>query len=168
MLPNQLINFALYANGTDYKGVIPEVNLPDIERKIEAHRAGGMAGPVDMDFGSEGLEATVKVAGWLASLLAPLGARSHDAAQLRFMGALSNNESEGVSSCEAVMRGRIKKFSPGSSKPGEPTEQEITYGLSYYKLVIDGVTVIETDLVNNVYMVLGVDRESDVRAAMGY
>jgi P2 family phage contractile tail tube protein len=66
------------------------------------------------------------------------------------------------------MRGRIKKFSPGSSKPGEPTEQEISYGLSYYKLVIDGVTVIEIDLVNNVYMVLGIDRESDVRAAMGY
>ena len=167
MLPSHLINFVLYANDTDFKGVVNEVTLPELGRQTEAHRGGGMVGPMDFDFGGEAMEASVKVAGFRPELLSTLGARSHDAANLRFMGALSNNESEGVQSCEAVMRGRLKKYSPGSSKPGEPTEQEFSYGLSYYKLVIGGRTVVEIDQVNGVYIIDGVDREAEVRAAMG-
>ena len=167
MLPSHLINFSLYDADQDYKGVISEVSLPEIGRQMEDQRNGGMIGPVPFDFGSEGLETTVKVAGFRPEMLKTLGSRLADAAYLRFMGALSNNESEGVQTCEAVMRGRIKKYSPGSSKPGEPTEQEITYGLTYYKLVINGKTVFEIDLMNGIYVVDGVDSEAEVRAAMG-
>lgn len=167
MLPSHLLNFNFYANDTDYRGVINEVTLPEINRKIEEHRGGGMIGPAPLDFGSEGLEASIKVAGWQPSLLTSLGSRMHDAFNGRFMGGLNDSNSDAMLTCEVVMRGRITKFSPGSSKPGEPTEQEITYGLTYYKLVISGATVLEIDLVNGIYIVDGVDREADLRTAMG-
>lgn len=168
MLPRQLLNFAVFADGGDYKGEIPEVTLPTLARKLEEHRAGGMDGPIDFDFGMEKMEAELKGAGFIAGLTSKWGARQHDATMLRFVGALSRGTSEQVESCEAVMRGRIAKIDPGSNKAGDPTEQTYSYSLSYFRLTVGGLVMFEIDLVNMICIVDGVDVLADVRAVLGY
>ncbi|MNV43960.1 Phage tail tube protein FII [compost metagenome] len=65
------------------------------------------------------------------------------------------------------MRGRFVEIDPGSAKAGEATAIKYKAALSYYKLSINGETLIEIDAVNMIEMVNGVDRLAEVRAALG-
>ena len=166
-LPRKLVNFATFIDGTNYMGETPEVTLPKLARKVEEFRAGGMEGPIDLDFGQEKMEAEIKAAGWPKGLVSKWGASTHDAVLLRFAGALQSVDSEGVDALEVVMRGRISEIDPGSAKAGEGTELKYKFALSYYKLTINGETLIEIDVVNMVETVNGTDRLAEVRAALG-
>lgn len=166
-LPRKLTNFAVFADGVNYMGEIPEVTLPTLSRKVDEYRSGGMDGPIDLDYGMEKMEAELKGAGFIDGLSTKWGARAHDAAMLRFAGALTRDDSAAVEQCEVVMRGRLIKMDPGSAKAGDATEQTYSYSLSYYKLTINGQVAMEIDLVNMVCVVDGEDMNASVRAAMG-
>lgn len=166
-LPRKLKNFVLFNDGFSYLGEVPEVNLPKLTRKTEDYRGGGMNGPVKEDMGMEGLELTWTAAGYLQSLLAQWGASSHDAILLRFSGALQDSTTGNVSALEIVVRGRHTEIDPGKAAAGDKTEIKVTTALSYYKLSIDGLPIIEIDVVNMVEIVAGVDLLADVRAAIG-
>lgn len=166
-LPRKLVNFATFQDGTNYMGETPEVTLPTLTRKMEEYRAGGMDGPIDLDFGQEKMEAEIKAAGWPKGLMSKWGASTHDAVLLRFAGAIRSDDSEAVIAAEVVMRGRLSERDPGSNKAGELAEQTYKYALSYYKEVVDGEVVVEIDLVNMVCIVDGEDRNSALRAALG-
>lgn len=166
-LPRKLVNFATFADGVNYMGEMPEVTLPTLTRKVEEYRAGGMDGPIELDFGQEKMEAELKAAGWAKGLMSKWGASSHDAVMLRFAGAIRADDSEAVIAVEVVMRGRLTERDPGSAKAGEMTEQTYKYSLSYYKETVDGEVNLEIDLVNMVCIVNGEDRNSAVRAALG-
>jgi len=43
-LPRKLKNFNLFQNGVSFMGMVPEVTLPKLSRKMEEYRAGGMSG----------------------------------------------------------------------------------------------------------------------------
>ena len=166
-LPRKLKNFATFADGVNYMGEIPEVTLPTLSRKMEEYRAGGMNGPIDLDFGQEKMEAELKGAGWIKGLMDKWGAGTHDASLLRFAGAVQSDDSEAIQAVEVVMRGRLKEVDPGSAKAGEMTERTYKYSLSYYKATVDGNVELEIDLVNLVEVVNGDDRLSATRAALG-
>ena len=55
----------------------------------------------------------------------------------------------------------------GSASAGEDTEFSCTTACSYYKLTINGETLIEIDLVNMVENIGGVDRLAEQRRAIG-
>ena len=166
-LPRKLVNFATFIDGTNYMGETPEVTLPKLARKVEEFRAGGMEGPIDLDFGQEKMEAEIKAAGWPKGLVSKWGASTHDAVLLRFAGAIRSDDSEAVTAAEVVMRGRLVERDGGSEKAGELAEKTYKYTLSYYKEVIDGEIVVEIDLVNLVCIIDGEDRHSAIRAALG-
>ena len=166
-LPRKLKNFALFVDGENYMGEVPEVTLPTLTRQMDDYRGGGMNMPVKLDFGMEAMEAEIKAAGWFGGLLATWGTPRADGAMLRFAGALQSDDSEGVDALEVVMRGRISEIDPGSAKAGEGTELKYKFALSYYKLTINGETLIEIDVVNMVETVNGTDRLAEVRAALG-
>lgn len=166
-MPRKLLHFAVFGDGVNYMGEVPEVTLPTLSRKLEEYRAGGMDGPMDLDYGMEKMEAEIKGAGFLDGLASKWGARSHDAAMLRFAGALNRGDGSGDEACEAVMRGRLTKMDPGSSKAGDPTEQTYSYSLSYFKLTIAGRVAFEIDIVNMVCVVDGEDLLASTRALLG-
>ena len=126
-----------------------------------------MNAPVKTDHGMEGLEAELTAAGYMKELFTSWGTLRHDGVLLRFAGALQGDDSENVDSLEIVMRGRFVDIDPGSAKAGEATAFMFKAALSYYKLSINGETLIEIDAVNMVEMVNGVDRLAEVRAALG-
>ena len=166
-LPRKLTHFATFVDGTNYMGEMPEVTLPTLTRKMEEYRGGGMNGPIDLDMGQEKMEAELKGAGWLKDIAKKWGSHRHDAVMIRFAGALNDDESEGWTPVEVVMRGRLSEIDPGSSKAGDTTERTYKYVLTYYKEVVDGQEEMEIDLVNMVETVNGTDRLAEVRAALG-
>lgn len=166
-LPRKIKNFATFVDGVSYLGEMPEVRLPKLVRKMDDYRSGGMNAPVKADFGMDGMDAELKVAGYMSDLFKSWGALRHDAVLLRFTGALQADDTEGVDALEIVMRGRFSEIDPGSAKAGDGTELTFKAELSYYKLNINGETLIEIDAVNMIEVVNGTDRLAEVRAALG-
>ena len=109
-LPAKLKNFATFIDGENYMGVVPEVTLPTLTRKMEEYRGGGMNMPVDMDMGMEKMEAEIKAAGWFGALLKTWGEPKHDGVMLRFAGALQADDTGVIQACEVVLRGRFAEF----------------------------------------------------------
>ena len=166
-LPAKLKNFAVFVDGENYMGVVPEVTLPTLTRKMDEYRGGGMNMPVDQDFGMEKMEAEIKAAGWFPDLLKTWGTPTHDGVMLRFAGALQADDTGKVQACEVVLRGRFGEFDPGGAKAGDATEHTYKMSASYYKLTIDSSVVLEIDAVNMIEVVDGTDRMDQVRAALG-
>ena len=63
-----------------------------------------------------------------------------------------------------TVRGATKEFDPGKIGAGKSTESGITKEIYYIKIAINGVTCIELDKFNSVYVVNGVDMLSKVRS----
>lgn len=166
-MPRKLKNFIVFNDGESYAGDVAELTLPKLSRKMEEYRGGGMSGPVEVDFGNEVVHLEWTAGGLLKSALEQYGISSHNGMQLRFAGAYQNEDTGDVTAVEIVVRGRHKEIDFGSAKTTEDTKHKYTTTCSYYKLTIDGETTIELDFINAVEMVGGVDRQADIRRAMG-
>ncbi|UOF16454.1 phage major tail tube protein [Lysobacter capsici] len=166
-MPKTLANCNLFGNGESYIGQVVEVKLPTLTRLMEDYRAGGMNGPVKIDNGQDAIEMEAKFGGFMRSVLQQYGATRHDAVQWRFAGAYKRDDTGGVDSVEVVTRGRYSEVDLGSAKPGEATEFTAKFACSYYKLMVNGVAVIEIDLVNMIEIVNGVDLLAEQRRAIG-
>lgn len=166
-LPKKLKNFNLFVNGVSYAGVVPEVTLPKLTRKTEDYQAGGMQGPVKSHLGMEGLELQWTMAGFDAETFAQWGVTTTAGMLLRFAGALQQDDTGAITALEVVVRGYHTEMDPGTAKAGDKTEVKITSALSYYKVSMNGVPVIEIDLVNMVNVVGGEDLATAERLAIG-
>lgn len=166
-LPRKLKNFNLFVVGLSYAGLVPEITLPKLSRKTEDYRAGGMGGPIKSLQGLEALEMQWTLAGYDFTALAQWGSQSVGGLLLRFAGALQSEDSGAISSVEVVMRGAHTEVDFGAAKAGDKTEIKISTALSYYKLSLNNLPLIEIDVVNLIERVGGVDLAVDERAAIG-
>jgi len=168
-LPKKLKNMNLFNDGNSYQGVAKTVTLPVIGRKMESYRAGGMNGPVKIDHGmsDDGIQLEWTLGGWDLTTIRQWGAIRADAVLLRFAGAVQRDDTGEVSAVEVVVRGRHEEIDFGDAEPGEDTEHSITTTCSYYKLTVDGQTIIEIDLLNMIEIVDGEDRLAEQRKAIG-
>ena len=166
-LPRKLKNMNLFHSGNNFIGLVPEVTLPKLARKMEEYRAGGMDGPVDADVGGEKLTLDWTGGGVIVEALRSFGATSATAVPLRFAGAYQRDDTGEVDAVEVIARGRYSEIDMGSAKPGETTAHKYTMSCAYYRLDINGRTEIEIDQLNMIYMVNGVDILADQRRAIG-
>lgn len=166
-LPKKLKNFNLFNDGNSYMGLVPEVTLPKLSRKMEEYRAAGMTGPVEVDFGNEGVVLEWTAGGLLVDALRQYGAPNHNAAQLRFAGAYQDDDGGVPSAVEIMVRGRHKEIDMGSAKTGEDTEHKFTTTCSYYKLVINSETIIELDFLAGIEIVNGRNVNEAINAVIG-
>ncbi|HEJ3970073.1 phage major tail tube protein [Pseudomonas aeruginosa] len=168
-LPKKLKHLNLFNDGNSYIGVAKSVTLPKLGRKLESFRAAGMDGPVKVDLGhsDDGLQLEWTLGGWDLVVLRQFGAVRADGVQLRFAGSVQRDDSGAVSAVEIVTRGRHEEIDFGEASPGEETEHKITTTLTYYKLSVDGDTLIEIDLLNMIHIVDGEDLLAAHRKAIG-
>lgn len=166
-LPSKLKNMNLYNDGVSYIGLVPEVSLPKLVRKLEGYRGGGMDAEIKIDVGGETIEFEWKPGGHISQIFRQFGAITHDALQLRWVGAYQDDSTGNYMTVEIVVRGRHEEIDPGSGKPGDDTEQSVKTICSYYKLTENGVVVIEKDEENLLFIVGGVDRLAGQRNALG-
>lgn len=167
MLPAKLKNFNLFNDASSYMGTVGEITLPKITAKMEGWRGGGMLGEVKLDMGLDALDLEWKIGGLIRQVLRQFGTTEVDGVLLRFMGAYQAEDGSGVQAVEVVVRGRHEEIDMGNAKPGDDTEWSIKTPCAYYKLVIDGNTEIEIDLIGGVYLIGGVDRYAEIRSALG-
>ena len=166
-LPRKLKNFNLFNDGISYIGLVPELTLPKLSRKMEEYRAAGMTGPVMVDFGNEAITLEWTAGGLVEEALNQYGATKHNAVQLRFAGAFQNDDTGDVSAVEVTVRGRHKEIDMGSVKHASDTAHKFTTVCSYYKLTIDSKVVIELDLMGAIENIGGTDRNAAIRTAIG-
>ena len=166
-LPSKLKNFNLFNDGISYLGQVPEITLPKLSRKMEDYVAGGMTGPIEIDYMNEKIELEWTAGGLLIDALKQYGATSHNAVQLRFAGAYQRDDTAEVDAVEIVVRGRHKEIEMGNTKMGDKSDHKYKTTCSYYKLIINGENIIELDFINGVEMIGGVDRTEEIRRAIG-
>lgn len=166
-MPRKLKNFNLFQNGVSFMGMVPEVTLPKLSRKMEEYRAAGMSGPVSVDFGNEAVSIEWTAGGLMVEALKQYGARSHGAVQLRFAGAYQEDDEGTVTAVEVVVRGRYKEIDLGAAKVADDTTHKYTMACSYYKLMVDGAAVIELDFMSGIETIGGTDTTAAIRKAIG-
>lgn len=166
-LPRTLKNCNVFNEGQSYMGVIAEVALPKLGRKMEAYRGGGMDGEVDLDLGQQKLEIELSCAGIMEQVFDQYGITNASGVMLRFAGAYQRDDTGVVDAVEVVVRGRHTEIDMGKAKPGDKTEFKVKSSLTYYKLTINGTEKIEIDVLNMIFKVNGVDRLAEQRKAIG-
>ncbi|CAN7192004.1 phage major tail tube protein [Trinickia sp. LjRoot230] len=166
-LPKKLKAMNLFNDGESYIGQVTEVTLPKLTRKTESYRGAGMNGPIEIDHGQEGMKLEWTCGGLMKSVLTQYGITKHDGVQVRFTGAYQAEDGERPDFVEVVIRGRHTEIDFGNQKPGEDTSFKVTSAVSYYKLSINGTTLIEIDLLNMIENINGTDLLADLRSAIG-
>lgn len=166
-LPKKLKNFNVFNDGNSYQGVVDEITLPKLTRKMEEWRGAGMNGPIKYDHGQEAMTLEWSVGGLMREVLAQWGVTTFNGVMVRFAGAYQAADSDAVDAVEVIVRGRHSEIDMGSAKAGEETSMKIITEVSYYKLTINGQDVIEIDFLGMVEKVGGKDGLSAIRQAIG-
>jgi P2 family phage contractile tail tube protein len=165
-LPAKLKNFNVYGNGASWIGLIPEVALTKLAKKVEQYRGGGMLSEIDVEMGLEKMELEIKAGGLVLGAIRAFGDVGVSGTQLRFVGAYQEDVAGGVVAAELVVRGMVTEFDPGSAKVGDNTEHSLKLSLTYLKWTIAARVEIEIDVLNNIFVVNGIDRMAAIRAAL--
>jgi P2 family phage contractile tail tube protein len=166
-MPRKLKNFNVFADGVSHVGECEEITLPKLTRKLEEYRAGGMNGPIDLDFGNEKLELETTYGSIMREILKQYGVTRASAAMVRFAGAYQRDDTGDMDAVEVVVRGRHTELDFGTGKVGDSSQFKVKSSLAYYKLTINGEVWVEIDHENFIEIVFGVDRLAEQRRAMG-
>lgn len=168
-MPSKLKNFNLFNEGNSYLGIAKSVTLPNLKRKMEAYRGGGMNGGVKTDMGmdDEALMIEWALGGMDMTAIRQFGITTADGVGLRFAGAYQRDDDGQVDAVEVVVRGRHEEITMGDAKAGEDTEHKVKTTCSYYKLTINGRVEIEIDLLNFIEIINGKDMLAAQRRAIG-
>lgn len=165
-LPSKLKNMNLYNDGNSYFGLVSEVTIPTLARKFEGYR-GNFDSELQIDMGGEPVMFEWKAGGIIEQIYEQFGLTTLDGLGLRFVGAYQDDATGTYKTVEIYVRGRHQEIAPGTGKPSEDTEEAVKTACVYYKLTVDGRVLIEKDELNHVFIVNGVDRLAEQRAALG-
>lgn len=166
-LPNQLKNFNVFEDGVSLMGVIEEISLPKLSRKLETFQGGGMVAPVDIDLGLEKLELELTSGGFVADQIKQFGQGKASGAMIRYAGAYQRDDTAEVQAVEIVTRGRYGELDFGNAKVGDKSQTKAKVSLTYYKLTVDGQILVEIDVLGFVCTINGVDLLAAQRKAIG-
>ena len=166
MLPSKLKNFNMFADGESFVHQVAEIALPKIAEKVEAYRGGGMLGEVDIGLGLEKLEMEMTIRDLAIPIMRRFGLVGIASAMIRFNGAYQEEGIGIVTAAELVVRGKHVEIDPGTAKAGDDTSWKVKSTLSYLKWTINGRVEVEIDMLGPVFVVDGVDRMAQIRAAL--
>lgn len=168
-LPRKLKFMNLFNDANNYQGIVEELTLPKLTRKLEAYRGGGMNGSANVDLGLDdgALDSEVTLGGIEAQIYTQWGITKVDGVMLRFVGSFQRDDTGEIVAVEVVTRGRYSEFDSGNYKQGDNTQTKLSAKNTYYKLTMGGRVLIEIDTVNMVEIVDGVDRLAEHRRAIG-
>ncbi len=165
MIPKILKNFNAFVDGRGYAGRVDEITLPKLTIKTEEHRAGGMDVPVEIDMGMEKLEAELTFAEYDVELFRLFGLIDGNAVSLTLRGAIqADGEAEPII---VNLRGSFREVDAGTWKAGDKATLKCMVAVRYYRLTINGDSVIEIDAENMIRIIGGEDQMATIRQAIG-
>lgn len=167
-VPEVINNYNVYNNGNVLVGVSGAVSLPSFDAITETVSGAGILGTYDTAvvgmYGSMSQEVPFRVLDSdIFSLMNPselvdLTFRASAQSTVKSTGAID------YKSMRVVERGRLKSFTPGKLELGKQMDASVTLELLYILVEIDGVTKLEYDKLNSVFVVNGKDLLEKVRA----
>jgi len=168
MLAKTIKSWMVIVDGRSMAGVAEDVTLPELERATESLRNAGMLGPVETDLGLSGLSMSFTLTEFNEGVLRAWGLFGAGNIPVRFLAGARADETDATADAiEIAVRGRWKKISHGTVKLGEVAKMTVEVPCSYYRYRVNGDTVIEIDLIAGTEIVDGVDRQADIRKAIG-
>ena len=166
-MPAVLKNFNVRIAGDSHAGTAKTINLPEIVKKTEDYRAAGMIGDIKLDMGFEAMESTITYTGIDARHIMQLMSCGVSDLPIRFIGAYERQDTCQHIVRDIYMRGSVTNLPLGEIELGSINEQELTYSVTYLKVVDDGLTLLEIDFVNSIFIVAGKDMTGDINAKLG-
>lgn len=166
-MPKVLKDMMLFNEGRNYLGEAKSVKLPVLARKFEEYRGAGMNGAVKTDHGINALELEATFGGPMLDILRQFGTVRVDGVYMRFVGAYQRDDTGAIDAYEVIVRGRHEEIDMGDQEVGEPSEFKVKSAIPYYKLIVNGRTEIEIDLMRGLEIVGGVDRTAEIRSIIG-
>lgn len=166
---NGVTNFAVYEDATEYYGMA-EVTLPEISSTTEEVKGAGISGTFNGAFVGhiEAMTLTLNFRSVTKAAIRLLEPRNHQidlraSQQVWDSGAGRFKQSH----VKHVLMVTPTKYSPGKLAPASPAESSGEYAVTYFATYIDGVKIMEIDILNFIFFVNGVDYLEDVRKALG-
>lgn len=166
-IPEKVVNFNVYNEGEKLVGVSGEVTLPNLEAMTETISGAGIAGefesPTPGHFGSLTVEIPFRVLyDQSFKLMVPQGQTiTLRASQQSYDVAGGEIQHRGL---KVILKVIPKGIDLGKISVGGPTDTKNTLEILYIKIVENGVTLLELDKANFIYIVNGVDVLANVRA----
>lgn len=161
-----LSNLSAFVAGKGYLGRVAEFTPPKLSPVVRDYKAGGMGAEVAIPMGAvEKLEASFTITGYDPDLFAQFAVVPGRLVPLRFTGAMVDYDGT-CRPIEITLRA-VLAFEPDAWKPNEASDLKINAMVHYYKLDIEGRTLVELDPVNMVAVINGRDQLQAMRAALG-
>lgn len=160
-MPKILKNFNLYLDGANFIGKCDEVTLPNLQIITEDHRGGGMDAAARVDMGMETPELGFTMAEHAVAIYRQFGLRNQNAVQAVFRGALIDDTT--ATPYIVTARGMYTELDGGTVAVGGKNPLSGTISLRYYKLEVNGQTVIEIDVDNMKRIINGTDQLEEMR-----
>ncbi|MFS2326570.1 phage major tail tube protein [Brucella sp. H1_1004] len=158
-----LRNCTIFADRVSKIGQASEITLPVPTEKVEELRNAGMVMPIDVPMGFEKMEASFKLSGFDPQVIKLFGLEVGAEREFMVTGALVHEDGT-VINATAYIRGRLIKNDHGGWKPGDMAENDFQITLRYYKLEVEGATLIEMTPFD--VTIGGTSRTSSIRAAL--
>ena len=145
MFKTHLVNrFKVYRGGKQLIGIAGELNLPKITNLVESLEGAGVGGKMDVSVIDPTESENITINGAL-------------------QGMDSGTRKAGFVDLSVIVAGQTKEFNPGTVKAGGKMGSSVTMTLDYYKLILDGKTMVEIDRMGDVYTINGKDVLKEVR-----
>jgi len=166
---NRLTNANIYMDGVNFLGQVEEANLPDVKFMFAEHKALGMVGKVELPSGVDKLEAKLKFNAPYRDAARKL-ANPYKSVSLQLRGNLETYSAAGKLQevPYVVFLVVTPKNAPmGNFKQHDNVELEVTLNCTYVRQEIDGESVMELDVLANMFKVDGEDMLQNYRANIG-
>jgi P2 family phage contractile tail tube protein len=168
-IPERLINFRVYQGNDNLLG-LATIELPDIEAMTDTISGAGIAGEIDSP-----------ILGHFQSMSTTLSFRTIEKGAMNLAGQRSwditargsqqvHDAGRGEYSTVPVrvsMKGVTKRNGLGSFEVGSTTDSEVELEVTYLKIFINNVEVLELDKYNFKYVVNGVNYLASVAEDLG-
>lgn len=169
-IPERLINFNVYQDGTRGLMGVADVELPSFEAMTDTVSGAGIAGEYDSptigNFGSMSVTINFRTATEDAIKLASMK-KAH---KLTCRGAIQVQDAATgetiVKPMVVAMTVKTKVFNPGNMEAGAAMDSSIEAEVIAIRIRLNGKELIELDKLNYVYKVNGVDEARAVRDAI--
>lgn len=170
---NKTIQYSIYDRTNGGKPVFvtdtTSIKRPSLEILTESMKGAGIAGEIDLpslgQLGAISYEISFKRTNTAA---VKLFAQKTQELETRWVTDVLDTTNSKIGTCanKEIVKGIPKSFDLGSIEGNATNESTVVIELLYYKFIQDGVTLIEIDKLNNVFVVDGVDYAKELREAL--
>ena len=170
MILEEIREGVVFVEGNSYFGTTNEIKLPEIQFRTNERKPTGGIGVIELPAGIDKMELEIN---WNTydQKLAGSAFNPRQATAMMVRSVKRTFDGSGAVNAEVKLITHLKvlpkSFGLGTHKNGEAIEVPTKFAVHAIKQVLDGETIIDIDIINQVYEVGGVDLLSTVRQILG-